>query len=243
MSERNVYIFMPTYSGTPRSIETVHCLMDVDRGLERMGWGSHWKYTVGDSLVFRSRNMALADFYLRKEFTDLVMLDDDLWWETDAVLRLLSHPVDFVAGAYPKKQKRLEYVCKRVPGAEPDVAGLVEVLRVGTGFLRLTRACVDSMIERYPELAYRDTLVEGGKAWALFFNNLWPDEEDPDPEGLNELWGEDFSFCKRWRDMGGKIYVDTLLRFRHFGRPTAYEGCYAEHLPGIIETLQSQSAA
>lgn len=234
---KHVYIFMPTYTGTPR-IETLFALMDLHKGLTEKGWHATWKFTVGDSIIPRSRNMAVADFLSRPECTDLVMLDDDLEWEPGAVMRLLSHPCDVVGGTYPKRQEDIEFPIKRLKGAVPDPqTGLLEVKALPTGFLRMTRHALETMTKARPDLAYQEKLVRTGKAWCLFWFDLLPDEDDPGAE-LRTLWGEDYTFCRRWRELGGKVYCDTLLTFRHFGKK-GYEGCYADTIPNFVETLTS----
>jgi hypothetical protein len=237
---KHVYIFVPTYTGAPR-IETMFCLMDLQKGLAERGWDATWKFTVGDSIIPRSRNMAVADFLSKKQCTDLVMLDDDLEWEPGAVIRLLQHNCDVVGGLYPKRQEKLEFPVKRLKGVEPDPkTGLLEVRFLPTGFLRMTRTCLETMVAKYEHLSYVEELVDTGKAWCLFWFELLPDDDDPD--GPKQMWGEDYTFCRRWRALGGKVYGDTFLRFKHFGKK-GYEGCYAETIPGFLDSLTSKSAA
>lgn len=238
---KNVYLAMPTYSGQPRA-ETFHALLNEVREMERRGWSVRVKFKVGDSMIFHARNMFVADVIAQPEVTDLVMIDDDVDWETGALIRLLQHPVDMVCGVYPKRQEKLEFPCKSMPGAWPDANGLMEMRMVPTGFLRITRDVLVRMVERYPERAYRETALPGGKAWALFFNELRVDSDHPAEGGLLDLWGEDFAFCRLWTDMGGKIYADTLLEFQHIGKH-AFKGCYAEHIPGYLESLGKMVAA
>jgi hypothetical protein len=42
-------------------------------------------------------------------------------------------------------------------------------------------------------------------------------------EGSRLYLSEDFSFCKRWSDMGGEIWGDLQSRLNHVG-PTTYYG-------------------
>ena len=236
---KHVYIAMPTFTGKPK-IETHFCLMDLQEGLRKMGWTANWKFTVRDSMIFRTRNLFAADFYENKEYTDLIMLDDDLWWEPDAVLRLLSHPYDLVAGAYPKRQPTLEFPVKTLnnPLIMPDDNGVLEVDKVPTGFIRFTRYCIEKMIKHFDEeLSYTEGLLPSGKAWALFWFDLVKQAD-----GSKQLMGEDFTFCRRWREIGGKVHLDTLLRFKHFGE-AAYEGCFAEHIPWYKDQLPRDTLA
>lgn len=223
---RNIYVAMPSYTGRP-DIETLHCLRNVAEGIQGLGWGITFKFTVGNSFISHARDRFVADFMARPDFTDLVMLDDDLWWEDDAVLRLLSHEVDLVGGVYPKKEETISFPVKRLgPEETPDRRGLLKVRMLPGGFMRMTRSCVEKMYEAYPDLNYRDEAIPGGKNCALFLPALCPNDEGTEMS----LWGEDFMFCRRWTAIGGDVYADTLLRFKHFGRK-AYEACYADFLP------------
>jgi hypothetical protein len=52
--------------------------------------------------------------------------------------------------------------------------------------------------------------------------------------GTNRAWGEqagaeDFTFCRRWRDMGGKVFVDRQCRLGHLGQHL-FQGDVAESL-------------
>jgi hypothetical protein len=224
---RNVYVAMPSYTGKP-DIETLHCLRNVADGIQRHGWGLTFKFTVGNSFISHARDRFVADFMAREDFTDLVMLDDDLWWEDDAVLRLLSHNVDVVGGVYPKKEEPLTFPVKRFENEAPDSNGLLRVRMLPGGFMRFSRAACEKMYAAYPDLNYHDEGIPGGKNCALFLPALRMNDENTQMS----LWGEDFMFCQRWREIGGEVYADTLLRFKHIGRKS-YEACYADYLPEV----------
>lgn len=206
--KQNVYIALPTYTGTVR-IETCQSLMHELMLLAATGITVRLRANAGDSILPRCRNMFLMDFYTSEEFTDLVFLDHDIAWERGALMRLLKHPVDFVAGVYPKRQDPITYPVRWLEGeydADPET-GLVEAAGVPAGFMRLTRRCVDGLMQRYWSLTYKEEALPGKKAVALFdFEKV---------EG--RYWGEDFVFCHRWRNMGGKVWVDPEITFQHVG--------------------------
>jgi hypothetical protein len=52
-----------------------------------------------------------------------------------------------------------------------------------------------------------------------------------DPDSRRYL-SEDFAFCRRWRDMGGKVYVDLNSKLQHGGQHL-YRG-------DLIESLKLQ---
>jgi hypothetical protein len=222
---RKVYVAM--MSRDRPQTETQFCLLEMQRGFDRERIPHRIRYTVGDSMIPKTRNFFVADF-LASDCTDLIMLDDDLWWEDGAVQRLLRHDCDLVAGVYPKRQDPLEYPVRRLEGAALDPkTGLLEVKYLPTGFMRITRKCLEQMTAHYSELAYTDFDCPNNIAHALFWFELRPDE---DLGTKLSPWGEDFEFCRKWREMGGKVYLDALLKFSHIGRKR-FTGCYADDLP------------
>jgi hypothetical protein len=222
---RKPYVAMMTRD-RPQT-ETQFCLLEMQRGFDRAKMPHKMRYTVGDSMIPKTRNYFVADF-LASDCTDLIMIDDDLWWEDGAVQRLLSHDCDLVGGVYPKRQEPLEYPIRRLDGATLDpVTGLLEVKYLPGGFLRATRKCLEEMIKHFANLAYHDPDCPNATAHALFWFELRPDE---DRGTTLSPWGEDFEFCRKWREMGGAVYLDALLRFHHVGRKR-YTGCYADDMP------------
>lgn len=220
---RKVYLAMPSMTGKP-DVESFHCLLDSVRELERAGHEVFIKFCIRDFVAARMRNNFLMNF-IASGFDDLVMIDDDMAWEEGALARLLSHPVDLVGGVYPKRQDKRVYPVRRIPGAELDRAtGLLEVKYMPTGFMRITRACALEMIAKHQHLEYYEPMLPGKKAYAVFWFDLHKGESDTD---LPEIWTEDYTFCRRWREIGGRCYVDTYLTFKHIGR-NAWIGCYAD---------------
>jgi hypothetical protein len=236
-------IYTPCLTGQAE-VENLNCMLETTLAFNKKGWPCSVKYTVRDSIIPRARNMALAEIYANKSITDLIMIDDDVRWEAGAIMRLLSHDCDVVMGAYPKKVEPIQFPVKMLPGETPDTkTGLMKIRGGPAGFMRISRRAIERMIEAYPQRVYRDPNVSIGKAWALFMLELGPDTEEVGGDGMNELWGEDFTFCRLWRELGGDVWLDTVLTFQHWGRK-AYEGCYADHLPfSMLFDSQQRSAA
>jgi hypothetical protein len=55
------------------------------------------------------------------------------------------------------------------------------------------------------------------------FDPLWW----TDDEGQQRTLSEDYAFCQRWRDIGGKVYLDVNIPMGHVG-PKMYHGCLGE---------------
>lgn len=175
----------------------------------------------GDGILPRARNSIVGEF-LNSDASDLVLIDDDVGWEPADLVKLVNYPVDCVAGVYPYKRDQENYPLRLIEDraelwADPET-GLLEVEAVPAGFLRLSRKCLESMAKAYPDLVYLDTALER-EIPALFDFAL-----------ENKIyWGEDFTFCRRWRAIGGKVWVAPEMRLRHSGQKM-WVGCLGDFL-------------
>ena len=159
---------------------------------------------VGDDVV-RSRNrlahIALHEF---PRMTHVLWWDDDNWPEDrGCVARMLALGVDVVGAPYTVKTSPTRWVHRLLDPCPPERDGLQEVRCVGFGFTLTTRRC----LERVSAAERRYTDWPRHVRMSNIFGHLYA-SEGPDPED-DALLSEDFSFCKRWRDMGGGVYVYT----------------------------------
>ncbi len=151
---------------------------------------------------------ARANMLMKAMQTDadaVVFLDHDLSWEPDDLVRLINHPGDVVAGDYRFKHEPEEYMNKIFttgaghPVVRPD--GTFKAHAVPAGFLKVTRAAVAKFRDAYPELQFGPD----GEFIDLFnhgaHQKMW--------------WGEDYAFSRRWRDLGGEIYLIPDLNITH----------------------------
>ncbi len=175
-------------------------------------------FAQGDG-VARSRNHLTAEF-LRGDCTHLLMIDSDLIFGPDHIARIVSHDVDVVGGAYPKKQEGpLEWVINTLPNQEFAAAagGLLPVRYVGTGFICIRRAAFARIAAAYPQSRY---LADYGERREEF--DYWPmsvyRKEPTDP---GRYLSEDWFFCQRWLDIGGTVHLDTATILKHIG-PAVY---------------------
>lgn len=191
--------------------------------LGRANIGFSTQFTVQDSLVMQARNQILAQF-MASDATDLVFIDSDIGWEAESFMRLISHDVPIVAGVYRRKIASVDFTVQfadRQAVERNRVTGLIEATRVGAGYLRLQRSAVERMIGAYPDLRYSQPLPSGKteERYALFDTSLVN----------NGFCGEDYTFCDRWRAIGGKIWVDPDIVLRHVGT-TTYTGSLLDAL-------------
>ncbi len=130
-------------------------------------------------------------------------------------------------------------------GAEPIAKfvtpdNFVEVAEAPTGFMVIKRQVFAKLIAHYPQLNYvpdeiRDN-AESKYCW-LFFDCM------VDPETRRYL-SEDYAFCRRWRDIGGKVHVDLQSDLGHHGQHV-FRGKLAESVrlrePSMAATDQKSA--
>ena len=203
-----------------------------------------------ESLITRARNVMLIRFLKDESLTHLFWIDSDIAFTPQAVCRLLLADRDVVAGVYPIKafnwpeggapegmtlsqfeNRYTHYPFNPIGHGEEKVSsyadadGFVEVAEAPTGFMCIKRDVILRMMKHYPNLNY---VPDGppnnpdAHLYWLFFDCM----VDPDS---GRYLSEDFAFCRRWRDMGGKVYVDIHIKLMHLGQYN-YRGNLAESL-------------
>lgn len=192
-----------------------------------------------ESLITRGRNVIVQEFLARERLTHLFWIDSDISFTSEAVFRLLLANRDVVAGVYPMKThnwppegvpagttrdefetRYMQYPFNPIHhsnapvGPYADAHGFVEVAEAPTGFMCIKRDVILRMMQRYPNLRYTpDGPPNHPRAhlhW-LFFDCM----VDPDS---GRYLSEDYAFCRRWRDMDGKIWVDSQSKLMHLGQ-------------------------
>lgn len=197
---------------------------------------------ANESLVTRARNVLVA-YFLQSNFTRLLFIDADIEFQVEDVLKLIAHNKDVCVGAYPKKgvnwQRIKDMVLTRenkemsdrdIAAAGSDYAinfkfvnrelkqiaiesGVIKLHDGATGFMMIKREAIDKMIAAYPELKYNNDLntpPELQDFFYAFFDTMI------DPKDKRYL-SEDYTFSRRWQDIGGDIWLDPTISLNHFG--------------------------
>ena len=203
----HVMIAIPAYTGVVH-MSTMRSLMTDTLELVKRGDTFTLVDDIGNALIADSRGVIATKFW-ESDADCLVFVDSDVTWEKGALLRLVDHPVDLVAGIYPGRRDPItypvHYLDKKELWADPET-GLLEVKSVPTGFLKLSRACIGKMIEAYPDKHFYTP--ERDQQFYPLFDHVFED---------GYKWGEDFSFCIRWRRIGGQVWVDPEIAMGHVG--------------------------
>jgi hypothetical protein len=239
----NVIIATPCYGGLMSHIY-VHSLLKLTGRAVRHGITIGVLTAAHDSLITRSRNALVARFLDNPDGTHLFFVDADIGFQPESVLRLLDLDVEMAAGMYPVKaidwaklraaadlgatgeelrSAGLNFVGVPCTGIDrEEQSGFVTGKYAGTGFMMLKRSAVERMVKEYPETRYRAAqtfpkpAVESSNLYNLFDCMI-------DPE-TGVYLSEDYTFCHRFRRIGGKVWLDTQSQLRHEGA-MEFSGC------------------
>ena len=214
---RKIWIGLPCYGGTLTVLTYKSLMHDMFR-IATAGEEVKIFDELGHADIYLLRAQIVANFLNDPDATDLVMVDSDVGWEPGGLQKLLSHDVDMVAGAYPKREDPLKFMFRSEMDAGGKLygdpgTGLLEVWGMPGGFMRCRRSMVEKMVAHYKdELEALDNLVPTGRTVRLF-DPYWIKT----PTG-NRVLAEDYAFCQRWRDIGGKLYMDASIAMAHVGQ-------------------------
>lgn len=206
-------------------------------------------FNGNDPLISRARQDLVAKFMEMEGATHLLFIDADIEFKPEQVFRLLRFDSDVAAAVYPLKRLDWARVKTLVLSGEdnPKTACLRYVVEMekpamlkdgfgraryaGTGFMMIRRSALEALESRYPELRYhvpgrQGEEPKGPERWAFFDCLLNRDEKI--------FLSEDFSFCRRWTDIGGEIWVDLRSQLNHLGFFT-FEGNLQSEWMNICE--------
>jgi hypothetical protein len=193
-----------------------------------------------DALISRARSTLVAAFLDDARATHLLFVDADISFEPQQVERLLRFDRDFTGALYPLKSMDWDLIAQRcVEGGEsvkqaavsyvgtfcPEAerkheGGFATAIYAGGGFQLIRRSALRRMIAAYPQTHFsrvhilpmsgaRRDAVQSSNLFALFDCII-------DPETGTYL-SEDYSFCLRWRELGGEIWLDGASKLTHSG--------------------------
>jgi hypothetical protein len=195
---------------------------------------------ANESLVTRARN-TLTAFFLNSDCTHLFFIDADIEFRVEDVIRLIAADKDVVVGAYPKKginwnavkehalrnptatdatlscagsEYAINFNFKSLEDRSIEIKdGLISLKDAGTGFMMIKRSTIQKMAEAHPELQYNNDINVDKEldkyTYALFDTVI--------EEGTRRYLSEDYTFCRRWQNLGGEIWLDPNINLNHYG--------------------------
>ena len=203
---------------------------------------------ANESLITRGRNTLNSFFMENKEATHLFFIDADIEFNPEDILRMVAYDKPIIVGAYPKKALNWNSIINAarddlsetadtieghssnyvvnfdfVKDAEGNRTGQVQIVDnlvklkdAGTGFMCIQKDVIQKMFDALPETKYVNDINVDAKfepfMYALFDCII-------DPESRRYL-SEDYTFCRRWQDMGGEVWLDPRTALNHVGHYT-----------------------
>lgn len=240
LRKERIFIATPCYGGQLTEAyfrSTIRLLTFCNQHQIPVAFGT----IANESLVTRARNVLVA-YFLQSNFTRLMFIDADIEFQLEDVIKLIAHDKDVVVGAYPKKGVNWQRIRESVRGTHDSLDdkqiasfgsdyainfkfinrdakqiaienGLIRLHDGATGFMMIKREVIDKMIEAYPELKYNNDLntpKELDPHFYAFFDTMI------DPKDKRYL-SEDYTFSRRWQDIGGEIWLDPSISLNHYG--------------------------
>ena len=199
--------------------------------------------TENESLVHRARNVSVGRFMQKTDCEYLMFIDADVHFDPAAVVRLVRSGHELSVACYPKKVVMWDQAAAAVRnGDDRDMAmlssslvvnigatkrsienGFVEILDGPTGFMCIHRSVFKKLEEKFPELwCKNDHQNRDFDEYHACFDCMI------DPESKRYL-SEDYAFCRRWQQAGGKIYADVNTTLGHVGN-LPFSACLDDRL-------------
>jgi len=203
---------------------------------------------ANESLITRGRNTLVSFFMDHPEATHLFFIDADIEFDPNDLLRMVAYDKPITVGAYPKKAinwgsiieaarkndketpetieghssnyvVNFDFVKDEEGNPIPQIQitdNLIKLKDAGTGFMCIKKDVIKQMFEKFPETKYANDINVDQRfekhMYALFDCII-------DPESRRYL-SEDYTFCRRWQQMGGEVYLDPRTALNHVGHYT-----------------------
>ncbi len=226
---KSLCIAVPSYDGNV-NVHTAMSIAKTNEVLGRLNVPVSWLSKSGCCYIDRTRDVLVHGFLKSTPSTDFLTIDTDVAFKPKDVLSLLMWDVDIRCGMYPlKDRKETRYTVRFWPREDERFTfrgPLIQAQMVPFGFLMCSRNALQHMTDYFKDLTYcynANTSYEGPGPRELdrcvaLHHMMYED---------NEIWGEDYAFCKRWIESGGDgVWIDTTIDIAHYMGLEKYEGSF-----------------
>jgi hypothetical protein len=181
----------------------------------------------------------------------MLFIDSDIYFNAESIIKMIERDKDVLSIPYPLKTMMWDKALERIKKGsistindlkkslntypmkvdnDNDISvdkGIMEVTHSPTGCMLIKRSVFDKLIKAYPDKGIVQKTVINGQY--VDKPNMWNFFDTIHDPRTKIYLGEDFSFCKLWKDIGGKCHAyinDTIV---HIGEHQ-YEGRFADEL-------------
>ena len=229
-----LYIGTPVYSEEVK-VAYMDSMVSLSREMQNAGIPVIRQHIMNTSLITKARNECLSNFMNNTSLDYFIFIDADISFDPLDVIKLMNYDLPFIAGTYPKKSLNWQEIQQCFVYDTPESSkelfektsqytiyeknrqkikdNLLEVNRVGTGFMMFKRDLIKKLEKKYPELMYEEN---GNKGYGFF------ESEIKNKEHISE----DYAFCERVKSVGEKIMIDTSINLIHHGGNVNFYGNY-----------------
>jgi glycosyltransferase involved in cell wall biosynthesis len=182
-------------------------------------------YMSYDSLVQRARN-DIVRLAVEEDFDDLIFIDSDEEWDPEWIFKLLAYKEEVIGLPVVKKSDQMMFNIKALPtGLKTQQNGLMEVEAVGTGFMKISKSALKNVWD------VSDEYQNEGRTCRMVFDVKVVD---------GQLVSEDNIFCQKWRNLGGKVFIEPSMTVNHIG-VKKYQGNFLEYLNFIKQQTEKSA--
>jgi hypothetical protein len=200
------------------------------------------------SLVTQGRNLCVNGFLEAEDkYSHLLFIDSDIDFTFETIMKMINADKEVIACPYPLKHLDWFKIDKRIKlnkelgpellskqgyiwpvkiGNSDNIVvenGVAEVSHAPTGCMLIKRQVFDKMIKAYPDKKINQpTILNGNSIEKEYLYNFFDTYHEPETK---RYYGEDFGFCKRWTEIGGKCHILVEDYITHVG-----EYCYKGRL-------------
>jgi len=163
------------------------------------------------TMIDTARNTLVEKVLLDKSITHLLMIDDDMTFESDMLVRMLEHDVDIIGALAFKRTDDFRPCVYNLKEGTNDHFSILpttfqEVDVVGTGGMLIKRHVLEKIEVPHFETWYAK-------------------------DGTGKHWSVDFDFCMKAKKAGFKIHVDPTIKMGHIGEsPVITEQSFLQKL-------------
>ena len=208
--KKKVLIATPSYDGK-LDVYYIDSLLNTLSTAEKNNVEVYPLFICYDSLIQRARN-DLFKLAHSNDIDTLFFIDGDVGWNPLDFYKLVKSDKDIIGGSYRKKTDNEElYVVKALDkdnsklNLSVDKDGILEVAGLGCGFMKISRKAMNALWD----ISKPYTSEKGDTR--MVFEVVCED---------GDLISEDIYMCKKWRNIGNSVYLDTKITCSHTGTKT-----------------------
>lgn len=237
MRTSGVLICVPAY-GQNVTAHTMQAIYSTGQWLTANKIANQLVWFSGADIV-EVRNLFLTIWYDAKpEYSHMLFVDADMGFPPELVRDMLRFDKPLLGTIYAKRKTPASLVGTLYEGhsSKDMVRGFLPAQDMGCGVMMITRAMVEHMLEKMPELndALPSVLAQASDNFGI---KRLIRAFDPIREGPRRL-SEDVSFCHRWKQCGGEIWANVAHSISHVG-PFDFAVRYGGILENAEKTVEA----